>query len=85
MDELVQEVSQKTGLPPDQAKAAATAALDYVKGKLPGPLASQIDGLLSGGGNVGGTASDAAGGVMDQAKGMLGGMMGGGGSGDSQS
>jgi hypothetical protein len=85
MDDLAQEVSQKTGLPPDQAKTAATAALDYIKGKLPAPLASQIDGLLSGSGSAAGSATDPAGGMMDQVKGMLGGMMGGGASCESQS
>ena len=73
MDELVQVVSSKTGLPADQARAAATATLDFVKGKLPGPVAGQIDGLLGGAGS----STDAAGGVMDQAKGMMGGMFGG--------
>src|SRR5689334_19375618 len=76
MDELVQVVSSKTGLPADQARAAATATLDFVKGKLPGPIAGQIDGLVGGG--AGGSATDATGGMMDQAKGMMGGMFGGG-------
>jgi hypothetical protein len=73
MDELVQVVSSKTSLPADQARAAATATLDFVKGKLPGPVASQIDGLLGG---TGGSSTDATGGMMDQAKGMMGGMFG---------
>jgi hypothetical protein len=75
MDELVQTVSSKTGLPADQARAAATATLDFVKGRLPGPVASQIDGLLGGGT---GSSADTSGGMMDQAKGMMGGMFGGG-------
>ncbi len=64
MDELVKVVSQKTGLPPEQAKAAAQAVIDYLKSKLPGPVAGQIDGVLQGGGGMG-----------DMAKG-LGGMFG---------
>jgi hypothetical protein len=74
MDELVQSVSSKTGLPADQARAAATATLDFVKGKLPAPIAGQIDGLLGGGA---GSSTDATGGMMDQAKGMMGGLFGG--------
>jgi hypothetical protein len=74
MDELVQAVSSKTGLSADQARAAATATLDFVKGKLPGPVADQIDGLLGGAGS----STHATGGMMDQAKGMMGGMFGGG-------
>jgi hypothetical protein len=73
MDELVQTVASKTGLPADQARAAAIATLDFVKGKLPGPVAGQIDGLLGGAGS----STDTAGGMMDQAKGMMGGMFGG--------
>ena len=64
MDELVKAVSQKTGLSPEQSKAAAQAVIDYLKGKLPGPVAGQIDNVLKGGGGLG-----------DMAKG-LGGMFG---------
>jgi hypothetical protein len=64
VDELVKVVSKKTGLSEDQARAAAQAVLDYLKGKLPGPVAGQIDSVLKGGGSMG-----------DMAKG-LGGMLG---------
>ncbi len=64
MDELVKIVSQKTGLSPEQSKAAAQAVIDYLKSKLPGPIAGQIDSVLQGGGGIG-----------DVAKG-LGGMLG---------
>lgn len=67
MDQLAAFVSEKTGLPQDQATQAAQAVIGFLKDKLPGPIASQIDGLLSGGG---------ASGLMDQAKGMLGGLGG---------
>lgn len=73
MDQLTAFVSQKTGLSQDQANQAAQAVIDFLKSKLPGPIASQLDSVLSGGG---------ASGAMDQAKGMLGGlggMLGGGG------
>jgi hypothetical protein len=64
MDELVNTVASKTGLSHDQAQAAATAVIEYLKSKLPGPVAGQIDSVLGGGGNLG-----------DMAKG-LGGMFG---------
>ena len=67
MDQLAAFVSEKTGLPQDQATQAAQAVIGFLKDKLPGPIASQIDGLLSGGGDSG---------LMDQAKGMLGGLGG---------
>ncbi len=64
MDELVNVVSQKTGLSHDQAQAAAQAVIDYLKTKLPAPVAGQIDAVLKGGG------------MPDLSKG-LGGMFGG--------
>ncbi len=50
MDELVKSVSQKTGLSEDQARAAAQATIDFLKTKLPAPVAGQIDSVLKGGG-----------------------------------
>jgi len=75
VDQLVNEVSQRTGLPQDQAQQAAQAVIDYLKGKLPGPIGSQIDGVLGGGG-AGGMSGMA--GQAEQAMGGLGGMLGGG-------
>ena len=64
MDELVKVVAQKTGLSQDQARAASQAVIDYLKTKLPAPVAGQIDSVLKGGSGLG-----------DMAKG-LGGMLG---------
>lgn len=50
MDDLIKLVSQKTGLPEAQAKVAVETVMNYLKDKLPAPLAGQLDGLLSGGG-----------------------------------
>ncbi|MGB8648432.1 MAG: DUF2267 domain-containing protein [Anaerolineae bacterium] len=50
MDELVKAVSQKTGLSEDQSRAAAQAVIDFLKTKLPGPVAGQLDAVLQGGG-----------------------------------
>jgi len=49
MDELVKLVSKKTGLPEAQSKRAVEIVIGYLKGKLPAPVASQIDGILGGG------------------------------------
>ncbi len=64
MDELVNLVQQRTGLPPDKAKVAVDTVVNYIKGRLPAPVAGQVDAALKGGANMG-----------DVAKG-LGGMMG---------
>lgn len=53
MDELVKMVSEKTGLPEAQAQQAAEAVLDFLKDKLPAPVAGQIDNVLEGGGASG--------------------------------
>lgn len=63
MDELVQMVVKKTGMPEATARTAVQTVVDYLKKKLPAPVAGQIDAVLQGGG----------GGMMDAAKG-LGGM-----------
>ena len=49
MDELVKLVTKKTGLPEAQARQAVETVIGYLKGKLPAPIASQIDGVLGGG------------------------------------
>ena len=49
MDELVKLVSQKAGITPDQAKQAVITVIDFLKQKLPAPLAGQIDAVLAGG------------------------------------
>jgi hypothetical protein len=67
VDELVKLVSQKVGISEDQAREAVQTVVGYLKQQLPGPIGSQIDGLLS------------SGDVMKQAKGAidsLGGMFG---------
>jgi hypothetical protein len=85
VDELVNMISSKVGISPDQSRQAVDMVLGFLKDKLPAPIASQVEGVLSGsGGETGDVASQAAsalgdqssGGMMDQAKGMLGGMFG---------
>ena len=56
MDELVKLVSEKTGLSEDISQKAVDVVLNYIKDKLPAPIAGQIDGLLAGGGDAGGIA-----------------------------
>ncbi len=57
MDELVKLVSQKTGLPDDKARVAVQTVVDYLKKKLPAPVAGQIDTALQGGGIAGAAKS----------------------------
>ena len=70
MDELVALVSQKTGLPPEQARTATETVLGFIKTRLPAPLAGQVDSLLAGSSAEGG-----GGGLGDVAQ-KLGGLLG---------
>jgi hypothetical protein len=72
MDELLKTVQDKTGLDLEQAQGAIEAVLGFIKDKLPGPIASQLEGLIGGGDGDGD-----GGGLMDKlgdlGKGLLGG------------
>jgi len=59
MEDLINEVTQKAGIPKDKAEKAVEVVLDYLKNKLPAPIAGQIDGVLGGGG-----AANALGGLF---------------------
>lgn len=48
MNEIVQLVSQKTGNPEDKAREAVQIVIEHLKGRLPGPIASHLDSVLSG-------------------------------------
>ena len=68
MDEIVQQVVQRTGIPEDKARMAVQVVLGQLEQRLPGPIAAQVRTHLSGGGAGGG-------GLGDLTKG-LGGMFG---------
>lgn len=61
MDEVVKMVSEKTGLSEEMSRVAVETVLTYLKGKLPEPIAGQLDNILEGGGL--GNLSDLAGGL----------------------
>lgn len=47
MDQIVQQISERTGIPEAQAREAAQVVIGYLKEHLPAPVAAQIDGLLT--------------------------------------
>ncbi len=59
MNELINKVTERTGIPADKAKMAVDTVMTFLKDKLPAPIASQIDTVLAGG--KGGFAEAAAG------------------------
>jgi uncharacterized protein (DUF2267 family) len=53
MEQLVKLVSERAGIPPEQARVAVETVLGFLKERLPAPIASQIDGVV---GNTGGSS-----------------------------
>ncbi len=49
MDELISNVTQKTGLSPEQAKSAVESVLEYLRTRLPAPIADHLNSMMSGG------------------------------------
>jgi hypothetical protein len=60
MEELIKQVTAKAGISEDQARSAITTVLDFVKKRLPEPVAGQVDNLISGGASASGTVGDIA-------------------------
>jgi hypothetical protein len=68
MDELMQAIAERTGLPADKAQGAAEAAMDFFKEKLPGGLGEKLEDLIAGNTDA---IADAAGTLADKAKGLF--------------
>ncbi len=49
MNELVAMVVQRTGMSQEDAQKAVATVLEFLKEKLPAPIASHIDSFLAGG------------------------------------
>jgi hypothetical protein len=52
VEELVQLVGQRTGLPEPQARLAVETVVGFLKSRLPAPIAGQVDAVLSGQGST---------------------------------
>jgi hypothetical protein len=61
MDELVNTLCQKTGLPEDKARVAVDTVVNYLKSKLPASVAGQVDNALTGEGS---SISERLGGIL---------------------
>ena len=59
MEELVNLVSKKSGLSKEMSETVVKLVLDYLKKKLPAPVAAQMDVVLKSG-----SAADALGGLL---------------------
>lgn len=73
MDELIKQVVERTGISEQQARGAVETVLGFIKGRLPEPLAGQLDGLVGGATGAAGGIAGAAGDVLGGLGSMLGG------------
>jgi uncharacterized protein (DUF2267 family) len=64
MNELIQQLKSRVGLDDDKAHSAVQTVMEFLKQRLPGPVASQLDSAVSGGGGLGA--------IKDKAEGILG-------------
>ena len=48
MDQLIQMVQDKAGIDEGQARTAVNTVLGFLKDRLPGPIAGQIDSVIGG-------------------------------------
>ena len=69
MEELIRQVTERTGITDAQARTAIDTVMGYMRDKLPASMSGTLDGVLGGGANV-------AGGVADTAQNVLGGLGG---------
>jgi nucleoid DNA-binding protein len=62
MEDLIKQVTAKTGISEEQARGAVTTVLAFLKDKLPEPVAVQLDTIVAGGsGNLSDMASKVGG------------------------
>ena len=53
MNELIEQLKSRVGLDDSKAHSAAQTVIEFLKQRLPGPIAGQLDSALSGGGMEG--------------------------------
>jgi uncharacterized protein (DUF2267 family) len=70
VEELVKQISSRTGISEDQARQAADMVISFAKAKLPEPIASQLENAL----NMSSAASTAQ--QVQEQLGNLGGLFG---------
>lgn len=72
MDELISQITSRTGISEDQARQAVTMAVSFIQTKLPEPIASQVGAFLMINSPTAGMGEQ-----LQQQLGNLGGMFGG--------
>ena len=72
MEELIRQVTERTGITESEARTAIDTVLGYMRDKLPATVSGSLDQVIGGGANVAGGLTDTASNVL----GGLGGMFG---------
>ena len=72
MEELIRQVTERTGITEAQARTAIDTVMGYMRDKLPASASSMIDGALGSGAGVAGGVADTAQNVLGGIGGMLG-------------
>jgi hypothetical protein len=49
MDQLIQQIQERTGIERGQAQTAAETAVGFIKDRLPDPIAGQVDSVIGDG------------------------------------
>jgi hypothetical protein len=70
MEELIKRITEKNGISEDQARTAVNTVSNFLKEKLPAPIAGQIDNVLTG---AGGAVTDKLGEVAAKVGNIFGG------------
>jgi uncharacterized protein (DUF2267 family) len=64
MEELINRVSQKTGLSQDKARSVVETVIEHLRSKLPASVSSHLDNLMQG--------HESSGGIADKVSGVFG-------------
>ena len=76
MNELIKQVSERTGISEDKARTAVETVVGFLKERLPAPIAGQVDNVLNSSAGAIGSAGDSLADKAGDALGGLGGMFG---------
>jgi uncharacterized protein (DUF2267 family) len=63
MNELIEQLKSRVGLDDSKASSAAQTVIEFLKQRLPAPIATQVESALAGGGTMEGM-KDTLGGVF---------------------
>ncbi|MDT7541507.1 MAG: hypothetical protein QOE33_1411 [Acidobacteriota bacterium] len=73
MEELIKQVTERTGISQDQARTAVETVLGHLKKSLPASVSEHLDTLVGGGAGAVGDLAGRAGDIVGGLGGMLGG------------